>query len=295
MRIVALLGVKDEVELIRASISHLRSIGVDLTIACDAGSTDGTWEVLNALQSQDDLQVVNLSLPPKESRARKLALAREAGADWVLFLDADEFWLPATGSLKDCRSLADADILIVDRFNVPLTHRGQRRHEDFLPACYEELFLCVRTMPGFKISVKVQPAVPWILGANILPKVLARADVINTISAGAHSIKPVRGGKLREARPSDLLIAHVPFTTFERFERKVVNICEVIRVYPKFFTGTVGWHWRRWASLYRKGRLREEFDRQVLDEQQLAGLLESGIIRTAAAVFAGVPPVVKIP
>lgn len=45
MRIAANLGVKDEVELIERSVAHLRAIGVDLIIACDLGSTDGTLEI----------------------------------------------------------------------------------------------------------------------------------------------------------------------------------------------------------------------------------------------------------
>ncbi len=51
-RIVALFGVRDEIELVRASIDHLWSIGVELTIAFDGGSTDGTREVLDALQAR---------------------------------------------------------------------------------------------------------------------------------------------------------------------------------------------------------------------------------------------------
>ena len=49
MKIAACLGVKDEIELIRPVIAHLRRIGVDHVFASDAGSTDGTETVLAEL------------------------------------------------------------------------------------------------------------------------------------------------------------------------------------------------------------------------------------------------------
>ena len=42
MKIAANLSVLDEVGLIAKCINHLRSIGVDLIVVTDAGSTDGT-------------------------------------------------------------------------------------------------------------------------------------------------------------------------------------------------------------------------------------------------------------
>ena len=289
MKIVALLGVKDDVELIGASINHLRSIGVDLIIAYDDGSADGTLEVLEALKTKDDLWVVNVDRVEPWGQALtetyRLEWARKTNADWFLFLDADEFWIPASGSLKNCRSLGSADILTVDRFNVPLTRRRPLAPEEFSPSHYQDLFLCVETIPNFHLYIQQNPEVPWILGQPIAPKVLARADVIATVSPGGHFVDPSGDRPVRRTNPPDLLVAHVPFTTFESFERKVTNIGKVIREFPHFFAGYVAWHWKRWSSMLETGHLREEFERQVLDEQVLASLLEAGVIRTASAIF----------
>ena len=46
MKFAALLGVKDEVELIGACVAQLRNIGVDQIIVSDYGSTDGTLDIL---------------------------------------------------------------------------------------------------------------------------------------------------------------------------------------------------------------------------------------------------------
>lgn len=285
MKIVALLGVRSEVELIRSSIAHLRAIGVDLTIAFDEGSTDGTLDVLRELEAED-LWVVPVKLPPEISKDEwRLDYSRRANADWLLFIDADEFWLPASGSLRDCDALVDADVLIVDRFNVPVTRTLPFERGDLSPAHYHDLWLCVKTIPDYYAPVD-QNAVPWILGAALLPKVMARAKTIRAVIPGGHSITPAGDRPLRQVKPADLVIAHVPFSTFERFERKVVNICEIIRDYPDFFSGRRAWHWTRWAAQLHSGTLRGEFARQVFDERQIATLIANGAIRNAADVFA---------
>ena len=60
MTIAAILGVKDEVELIEASITHLRQIGVDYITVSDYGSTDGTLDVLEALRRAGDVSVLHV-------------------------------------------------------------------------------------------------------------------------------------------------------------------------------------------------------------------------------------------
>src|SRR5688572_15242144 len=102
MRFAALLGVKDEVELIRPCVAHLRHIGVDQIIVSDYGSTDGTLEILADEQRAGDLVLESVDVLTvadyEQWSVRERALAESTGADWVLFLDADEFWIPASGS-----------------------------------------------------------------------------------------------------------------------------------------------------------------------------------------------------
>ena len=59
-RIAAYVGICDEAELIRSAINHLRSIGIDLIIAFDSYSTDGTAEILESYRS-DDLQIFKIA------------------------------------------------------------------------------------------------------------------------------------------------------------------------------------------------------------------------------------------
>lgn len=59
-KIAAYVGIFDEAELIRSVIDHLRSIGIDLIIAFDSYSTDGTAEILKSYRS-DNLQVFKIA------------------------------------------------------------------------------------------------------------------------------------------------------------------------------------------------------------------------------------------
>jgi hypothetical protein len=71
-----------------------------------------------------DLVRLRNDTPWEELKRRAIESVRAAPADWVLFQDADEFWLPASGSLRHCASLTGNDIVTVNRFNVVATENG---------------------------------------------------------------------------------------------------------------------------------------------------------------------------
>ncbi|MDM4762308.1 glycosyltransferase family 2 protein [Galbitalea sp. SE-J8] len=103
MKLVMTLMVRDEVDIVAAMVEHHLAQGVDLVIATDNGSVDGTREVLAAYA---ELGVVELHDDPvqrKQQGSVVTQMARRAStvhrADWVLNADADEFWLPVDRSL----------------------------------------------------------------------------------------------------------------------------------------------------------------------------------------------------
>jgi hypothetical protein len=153
------------------------------------------------------------------------------------------------------------------------------------PSNYRDVFLCVHRIPRFMWVMEKYPTVPWLVGADLLPKVLARTAVIRSIGSGGHSVNHA-DGPVRQTTPADLLIAHLPISTYERFERRAANIVNFSRAHPDYFANSTALHWQRWAALFQEGRLREEFERQMLGGARLAELIESGAITTAAALFA---------
>ena len=114
MKISACYIVKNEQENIRHSIESLKN-QYDELIVIDTGSEDGTVDVVRSLggnvfayQWQDDF-----------AAARNFALAKATG-DWLIFLDADEYFTAATaGNLRRVLEMAspEADGILVDMVN----------------------------------------------------------------------------------------------------------------------------------------------------------------------------------
>ena len=289
MRIVAYLGVKDEVELIERTIEHLRAIGVDLIIAVDSRSTDGTAEILKSYESKDNFwlfQMDDLRRDDTEQTwlRRNMEIIQRAEADWVILLDADEYWLPLSGSLKDCADLCSSDVLSVDRFNVPLQPSGAMVPDQLIRNRYSEIFLFVEPIPNFQSQLHENPRTAWIQGVPV-PKVTARVKHIAGWTVGMHDAIAADGTEPVRSKPSDLIIAHLPFTTFSRFARKVENIRGVFARFDAYFPGEMGWHWRRWVRLADEGRLREEFEKQVCGEDAIADFRRRRIVRSAAELL----------
>lgn len=288
MKIAAVLGVKDEVEIVAASLAHLRAIGVDEIVVSDFGSTDGTLDVLATECRQGDVSLVRVDpavvYDYATSSAHDAAQARRTDADWVLFLDADEFFIPATGRLDECRHLAEADVLVLDRYNVVSTASHLLMPRDLRPGHYDSLWLYTRQVEDFRGFLDASPGVPFIR-IRPGPKVIARRQVADGVAPGGHDVvsdgRPVR----RLASP-DLIVAHVPFSTFDRFARKVANIRRERDLHPRLFDDGYAWHWIRWAEMTAPGALEREFADQIIDRVALPGLEQAGEARSAADLFA---------
>src|SRR6476619_5424597 len=110
------LLVRDEADVVDAQVAYHLHAGVDEVIAMDNASSDGTTELLERHERAGRLRL--LREPSDEMRqdewvtrmARRAAM--EHDADWVLHADADEFWWPRGGSLKEVLAT------VPDRFGI---------------------------------------------------------------------------------------------------------------------------------------------------------------------------------
>ena len=114
MRVYGLLVIRNEVDIIRTNILYHLSLGLDQLLIIDNGSSDGTDGVLRELSKKD----------PRVRWTRDeglwyaghffTRLAREAyreGADWVVPIDADEFWYAPGGSFRSVLEKSEAGAL----------------------------------------------------------------------------------------------------------------------------------------------------------------------------------------
>jgi glycosyltransferase involved in cell wall biosynthesis len=288
VKIGANLSVKDEVELIEQAIHHLRAIGVDLIIACDLGSSDGTYEIMERYRSDDDFWLYRLTENGDQFDVdwirANIALAKSAGMDWVLFLDADEFWIPREGSLKALPLLKEFDVLSVDRFNVPLGVNGPMVPSRLVPERYEELLVIAKPVEDPQAHLKRNPGDAWIRMWQD-PKVMFRPERIISLAIGAHDVFACDLRPLRRTRPSDLVIIHLPFTTQMRFARKIDNIRRALGDEAGDDYDRPAWHWRRWVAMAQQGRINEEFEASRFSESVTADCRTEGTIRSVAELF----------
>ena len=137
MKLVMTLLVRDEADILDAQIAFHLHAGVDFVIATDNRSTDGSTEILERYERAGVLHLIReLGDDMRQSewvtRMARLA-ATGFDADWVLHADADEFWWPRGGSLKDVLAT------VPERYGVV---RGCWRH--YLPRPDDESFFAER-------------------------------------------------------------------------------------------------------------------------------------------------------
>src|SRR5919201_1181075 len=98
------LLVRNEADIVDANLAFHFSAGVDFVIATDTGSEDGTREILDRYAQEGRLHCIDESPSYSQTevvtRMARMA-ATDFGADWVVNNDADEFWWPRGGSLKE--------------------------------------------------------------------------------------------------------------------------------------------------------------------------------------------------
>ncbi|MFA4840228.1 MAG: glycosyltransferase family 2 protein [Agrococcus sp.] len=95
MTLVLTMMVRDEADIIAATIEHHLAQGVDHIVVTENGSVDGTLEILRAYAEVAPLTLLQDAEHRKQQGEVVTRMARlahdELGADWVINGDADEF------------------------------------------------------------------------------------------------------------------------------------------------------------------------------------------------------------
>src|SRR2546421_1075856 len=138
------LTARDEEDILDDHIRYHLDAGVDFVVATDHRSVDGTTEILQQYEREGHLRLIREQGEAYRqskwvTRMARLA-ATEHGADWVINSDADEFWWPRNGTLREVLSAVPA------RFGAI---RGIWRHFVLRPDAAEPVFerMTVRRTP----------------------------------------------------------------------------------------------------------------------------------------------------
>lgn len=200
---------RNEADIVDAQLTYHLNAGVDFVIATDNRSDDGTTEILERYERAGRLHLIRESGDDYRQNEWVTRMARLAatdfGADWVINSDADEFWWPRGGTLKDVLEA------VPERFGVV---RGCWRH--FLPRPEHDEFFAER------MTVRLRaPASPGdkatIYHAHQKVAHRARSDV--TVEMGNHDAT-AEGGLLPFRGWHPLEVLHFSFRSRAQFEQK---------------------------------------------------------------------------
>lgn len=251
---------------------HLDS-GVDLILALDGGSTDGTRDVLERYARTN--RVVWFALPErnmtKYSIADELAaMARDRyDADWIIYCDVDEFVCTHGKDLRTVLAQCDREgITVLDlprrTMTGPPIPAGRRATEVLT------LRIDRTVVPTAEQQISGDLPVPYAF-VEVGGHVAIRAAAIGAFAVGMHSATVNWG----TSATSDLYILHYAIRGYEELRQKVRNAEKWLEDNPHLPLGW-GWHWRRWIQLEKAGRLQEDYDRQFVSAARATELVADG-------------------
>ena len=199
---------RDEADVVEAQLAYHLHAGVDYVIATDNRSEDGTTEILERYEREGHLRLIRedgvlVQQAVWVTRMARLA-ATEHGADWVLNSDADEFWWPRGGSLKDVLTTVPARYGLV---------RGCWRH--FLPRPDDGGFFAERMT--VRLAAPAHPGDKRTI-FHAHQKVAHRAHPGIEIETGNHNAAAPGLEPLRAWHPLEVL--HFSFRSVVQLERK---------------------------------------------------------------------------
>ncbi len=254
------LLVRDEEDIVRSNIEFHLSRGVDFVIAMDNLSVDRTPQILREYEAQGRLRYIQ-QLDDDYSQHRWVTdMARlahvEHGADWVINNDADEFWWPADGDLKQVLASAAASCNAMEarRVNFPAA--------DVPPGAFFADVMTVRESRSFKAS-----------GAPLSGKVCHRASADIEVAQGNHAVR--FGGRAAPAARAPITILHFPMRSYRQFANKIAKGGAAYGRNTSL-EPAAGGAWRRLHRLYEAGELEAYYRSLIPDEATMEEGLRSG-------------------
>jgi hypothetical protein len=244
--------VRNEADILDAFIAFHLCQGADLVLVTDHASDDRTPDILDNYKPTGRVLTWRVDDPvwhPSEWMTRMAEVAVDLGATWVVNADADEFWMPRLGSLREIFLAVPDDVDLVHAFP-----------QGFLPADHDGSSAERQTV----WDTGLEPDASF-LSADRKQKVAHRAGRGAVVRHGNHRVLGLSRSNALGWLPIDIL--HFPVRSYAQLERKVTYKIEA---------------WRRGVmpepsgrKIYEAGTL-PDYYRRLVDPEAIAEGLASG-------------------
>jgi hypothetical protein len=275
-KIVLAVHVLDNADLLRDYLAWYRDLGVDLVVANDFGSQDGSQDILEDFAKQG---LVKWTYQPSKSAkdsdhsGRLTELAREKhGAEWVILCDTDEFLTVAEGDLRGVLERAQRDAASVLNVNcLNMTGAPLAPGQSALEHLTLRIDRGVVDTGAYHLSDALP--IPYIFFKHP-PKTIVHTGAFVSYAAGGHSAEAASGASVD---CPELLFLHYPIRGYEAMQTKVAHTVAWFAENPHLAAlPWWGWHWRRWIRLRDAGLLHQDYQEQFVSAARAQELLAEG-------------------
>jgi hypothetical protein len=268
------LLVRDEDDIIEKNIRFHLNHGVDFIIATDNGSVDGTRNILKEYEKKGILHLIDEKShvhSQKEwvNRMGRLAFDKY-NAEIIFHCDADEFWFPKSGNLKnEILEKVNAHVLMVEVVNVLLQSNGGL--ESFPD---DSKWAVVKPYETQNIEDVSKTINAYLFRTQ---KVIYKTEKgYLDVGYGNHYVVDTK--KVTVDNSEDIIIYHYPIRSKSQFFRKIKNGGSSYELNDQL-DKSISFHLRRWFESYKDNRLDNEYSKLILSEIEIANLKKKNIIK----------------
>jgi len=270
-KLVMTLLVRDEEDILEYNICHHLNQGVDFIIAIDNGSKDKTPEILDKYQKKG---VLSFSVIKEHTYEQALWVSQMAkiavnkfNATHLFHCDADEFWFPVDGNLKRVLPKRDEVFYVLVINYIPPQGLYDKAFS------FRKFHYIVSRPYDYPSKLAKQRSYELLLYKYPM-KILTPKDFTN-ITAGNHDV--VADKPFKKVIHSKIFIHHFPIRSLQQFGERVIKGGSAMENSP-IKDPNINWHIRSWYELYKKGELREEYNKLSLKEN-IQELEKQGVIK----------------